>query len=67
LIHDHGFPRGEEIRRTPKKTQTPGSFHEFDDFDWGESDESEEEEDLSRGKDVWNQNQDQIPKPASLE
>jgi hypothetical protein len=33
LIHDHVFPRGEETRRTPRKTQTPGSFHDFDDFD----------------------------------
>jgi hypothetical protein len=43
LNHDHVSLLGEETRRIPRKTQTPGSFH---DFDWGESDESEEEEDL---------------------
>lgn len=55
LQQDPGHVYVEGREGNAKRTKTPGRFDEFDDFDWGESDE----EDISRDGDVLDQDQDQ--------
>jgi hypothetical protein len=55
LQQDPGHVYVESREGNAKRTKTPGRFDEFDDFDWGESDE----EDISRDGDVLDQDQEQ--------
>lgn len=60
LQQDLGHVYLEGREGNARRTKTPGRFDEFDDFDWGESDESVDEEDISRDGDVRDQDQEQI-------
>jgi hypothetical protein len=59
LQQDPGHVYLEGREGNAKRTKTPGRFDEFDDFDWGESDDSADEEDISRDGDVLDQDQEQ--------
>jgi hypothetical protein len=59
LQQDPGHVHLEGREGNAKRTKTPGRFDEFDDFDWGESDESADEENISRDGDVLDQDQHQ--------